>query len=209
MLKNAPPKPTAKPNTVLHPLVDFPYQDRGSLYTAPSPPQPTPAPLVKSSPVRITTTSSTKQLFTPADVGKVKIAPSNDVHAWSAPMRELIKSDYEGLPDTCTAYASYFDESKTEIIEYYKNDAVVNGVLGKMASRKNVIDADLCGISPAGLLSLVWIEYVKKNKNPEFYMLFSQTLYDMGLHCVQGDTHRLFSILVAMDRSSVGDDAKK
>lgn len=138
--------------------------------------------------------------------GNVPTAPpgaawySPDVHSWTTEMRNLIKEEFPRLRDQTRIYASEFDTSVAEICQRFKDDILVKQTLDKMVARRNAIDTDLFGVVPAGLLALVWIEYVKKIDEPECYTLFQETLHDMGTTCLQGDSFRLLSILVALER---------
>jgi hypothetical protein len=124
-----------------------------------------------------------------------------DVHFWSPAMRELVKTEYPRLRDQTRVYMDRFDESVAEIRAYYGNDPMIARVMDKMVARKRAIDVDLLGVMPAGLLALVWAEYVLPINEKECYDLFKGTLLDMGERCIAGDTHRLFSILVALHRA--------
>jgi len=124
-----------------------------------------------------------------------------DVHSWSPAMRELVKAEFPRLRDQSRTYLERFDESVAEIREHYNNNPPVGRVLDKLVMRKKAIDVDLFGVVPAGLLALVWTEYVLVIDEKECYDLFRDTLLDMAQTCVQGDSHRLFTILVALHRA--------
>ena len=115
-------------------------------------------------------------------------------------MRQLIKSEFPKLVNQTTKYINRFDGAVTDIQAQYKNDVMVNMVLKKMDQRKYTPDNDLFGVMPSGLLALVWYEYIKKIDDPDCYTLFKENLYDMGTTCTQGDSHRLLSILTALER---------
>ncbi|MDR3541961.1 MAG: hypothetical protein P4L69_13480 [Desulfosporosinus sp.] len=123
-----------------------------------------------------------------------------NVHHWSPAMREVINTEYPRLCEQSKLYFEMFDKVVEEIASYYHEDPMVKMVLAKMVGRKQVTDMDLCGVMPAGLLALIWIEYIKRIDEKECYDLFQDTLLDMSQTCVQGDSHRLFTILVALDR---------
>lgn len=123
-----------------------------------------------------------------------------DVHAWTSEMRNLVKAEFPELRDQSRLYATKFDSTVQDIKDMYGDDVLIKQVMDKMVARRNAIDTDLFGVVPAGLLALVWLEYVKKINDTGCYKLFKENLYDMGTTCVQGDTHRLLSILVALDR---------
>lgn len=78
-----------------------------------------------------------------------------DVHAHTLEMRAQLQKEFRDLPDLTRLYASSFDRAANEIREIYKGEGDVSACLDKMTRRKDVVDNDLCGVMPAGLLSLV------------------------------------------------------
>ena len=70
-----------------------------------------------------------------------------------------------------------------------------HAVLDKIANRKGMSDGDLCGVNPLSMFVLVW------NCAKTDVRAIEDVLRDIGLTCLQGDTHRLYSILIAMRRS--------
>jgi len=125
-----------------------------------------------------------------------------DVHAWSKTMSEQLKTEFPDLPDKTVQYRDKFDAVANEIREKYNKHTGVELLLVKMKRREHLVDNDLCGISPSGLLALVWIDIVRKIDDSDCYRHFFDTLIDMGSHCLQGDSHRLFSTFVALLRDS-------
>lgn len=77
-----------------------------------------------------------------------------------------------------------------------------SAVIDKIATRKALRDHDLCDCNPAGMLQLVWEEEEDKRELSGL----ESTLADVGRTCLQGDTHRLFSHLIALRRSKRADD---
>lgn len=123
-----------------------------------------------------------------------------DVHARTAEMREQLIREFSYLPQLTQLYTRCFESAVEGIKAYYKGDREVEACLAKMVARKDIVDRDLyppSGISPAGLLALVWEEKIKPN---EAYEHFLATLKDMGTTCPQGDSHRLFATFVAFSR---------
>lgn len=112
-------------------------------------------------------------------------------------MRAQLQQEFKDLPDLTKLYSTSFDRAANEIREIYKGDRDVAACLDKMTRRKDIVDKDLCGVMPAGLLSLVWEDKIKPNGA---YDHFLGTLKDMGTTCVQGDSHRLFATYVGFSR---------
>jgi hypothetical protein len=121
-----------------------------------------------------------------------------DVHAHTVEMRTQLQKEFQELPQLTRLYASSFDRAAKEIKQVYNGDGEVVACLDKMTRRKDVVDNDLCGVMPAGLLALVWEDKIKPNEEAREHFL--ATLKDMGTTCVQGDTHRLFATYVAFSR---------
>ena len=66
-------------------------------------------------------------------------------------------------------------------------------MLDKIAGRRGVGDGALCGVFPLGLLVIAW-ETVDKDA-------LGLMLVDIGQTCLEGDTFRLFSLILADHRS--------
>lgn len=79
--------------------------------------------------------------------------------------------------------------------------ASVHHVLNKLSARSGLADPDLCDANPVGLLVMVWRAVRATGPNPDAVAALRCTLEDMGSTCLQGDTHRLFSLHVALHRS--------
>ena len=65
-------------------------------------------------------------------------------------------------------------------------------VIDKIERRRNVSDGDLCGSNPLGMFVLAWERCDRDS--------VMDCLTDVGMTCVQGDTHRLFSLILAHHR---------
>ena len=78
-------------------------------------------------------------------------------------------------------------------------------VLNKMLKIHTVavggyVDADLCDINVCQLLQVTWCSVLEAD-SADIFRGFQEILIDMGLHCVQGDSHRLFAYWIALKRS--------
>lgn len=124
----------------------------------------------------------------------------SDVHQWSKEMSTCILKLYPALPDETRLCAQQFDRVYKEINGTLKNIKVLD-TLNFMKSRANGIDRDLCCILASGLLVVCWDMAKEMNDKDSIAPLFIDTLDDMGKTCIQGHTHRLFSLYVALKES--------
>lgn len=121
----------------------------------------------------------------------------SDVHCRTAEMRAQLQKEFSHLPEQTAERLNDFNRAAVEILQFYKGNDVIERAIAKMINRKTVIDNDLCGVMPAGLLAIVWFDMIKVHGA---YDHMKDTLEDVGPHCVQGDTHRLFATYVAFSR---------
>lgn len=113
-----------------------------------------------------------------------------DVHAWSGRMREALQKEMPELVQQSVDAEARFPAARQQMFAYYTHHLQV---LNKIVSRGGMRDNDLCGASPLGLLVLAW-ERVDRDA-------LGLMLADIGLTCLQGDTHRIFSLILANHRS--------
>jgi hypothetical protein len=117
-----------------------------------------------------------------------------DVHAWSSRMSEVIKGEWSNLPEETKAA-----EVRAVTILREANEKMppqAKQALMKIASRLGATDGDLCGCCPGGLFVLCW-------ENPLVTKeALADCLADVAGTCLQGETHRLFSLLLAAKRSA-------
>lgn len=115
-----------------------------------------------------------------------------DVHAWTARMCGVLQSEMpELVAQSVEAEARYPAQAK-QMHAYYSHK---QPILDKIASRGGMRDRDLCGASPLGLLVIAW-ETVDRDA-------LGMMLADIGHTCLQGDTFRLFSLILADRRSKI------
>jgi hypothetical protein len=69
----------------------------------------------------------------------------------------------------------------------------------KILHRRALEDSDLCGTNPLGLLQLIWEDIDICDARD--ILALEELLVDVGQTCLQGDTHRMFSHLLAIRRS--------
>lgn len=113
-----------------------------------------------------------------------------DVHAWSARMREALIKEMPELVAQSVKAEERYPQLSNEILARYPQCAPV---VHKIAGRRGMRDNDLCGVCPLGLLVVAW-ECADRQA-------LEMMLHDIGQTCLQGDTFRLFSLILAMHRS--------
>jgi hypothetical protein len=118
-----------------------------------------------------------------------------NVHAWSGKMSALLHSEYPTLPAQTLAARPRFDETRAAMAATGQLAPTLEPVLSKLAQRRDMLDQDLGGVSGAGLLVLVW------DLADHDMATLNDTLQDIGQTCLQGDTHRLFALWVALTRA--------
>lgn len=117
-----------------------------------------------------------------------------DVHAWSATMQRIMSAEFPTL-----AAQSVEAEARADTVVTAAKQTLppaVHSVIDKIVKRRGIRDRDLCGCSPLGLFVLAY-EKVQDKK------ALSDMLADIAHTCVQGDTHRLFSLIYAIHHSSM------
>jgi hypothetical protein len=112
-------------------------------------------------------------------------------------MRAQLLKEFPDLPRESVLRANDFNRAAVEIGQKYKGNKVIEQALNKMGLRKGVVDKDLCGVMPAGLLVIVWFDFIKVHNAFDHMQLL---LEDIASHCIQGDSHRLFATYVAYAR---------
>lgn len=114
-----------------------------------------------------------------------------DVHSWSARMRTVLTEEWPSLPQESTVA-----EQRWEAIPQEIKAALPPTVVAKIVGRRGVTDRDLCGALPLGLLVMACeIRGLQVSD-------LVDCLQDVGQTCLQGDTHRLFSFLLAHRRDA-------
>lgn len=119
-----------------------------------------------------------------------------DVHAWSTKMAQVISETMPALPAESARAGARCDPAA--IRSALGRD--VWAVVDKIAGRRSCGDLDLCGMDPLGLLQLLWEEMDARDAGD--IAALEDLLRDIGHTCLQGDTHRLFSRLLAIRRST-------
>jgi len=108
-------------------------------------------------------------------------------------MSRTLSAEFDPLPALSQRQRERFPEVRAAILA--ANPALAP-VMTKLAGRANALDKDLCNVSPTGLLVVAW------DLADHDVSIVTPTLVDMGATCLQGDTHRLFSLIVALQRAN-------
>lgn len=111
-------------------------------------------------------------------------------------MREALQKEMPELVQQSVEAEGRFALIHKDLTECYPNSLV--NVIAKIIRRSGTRDTDLCGVSPLGLLVIAW-ERVDR-------LALGLVLFDIGQTCLQGDTHRLFSLILADKRSKTNPD---
>ena len=115
-----------------------------------------------------------------------------DVHAWSLRMREALQKEMPELVQQSIDAEARFPAVSQQLLSLYASSAQV---INKIVGRRGMRDGDLCGTSPLGLL-VIACERTDRNA-------LGMMLQDIGQTCLQGDSHRLFSLILATHRSEM------
>ena len=120
-----------------------------------------------------------------------------DVHSWSQRMSNLVREDPSFTCIAGESEVARLRSNVTDIKRGLRPSSMV--VVDKIVGRQDYTDHDLCNVNPMGLLQLLWEEL--DHDNADDLNMLDGVLDDIGGTCLQGDTHRLFSHLVAIRRS--------
>jgi hypothetical protein len=140
------------------------------------------------------------QVFFPASTVKLKFMEYHgwDVHAWTSVIRTIIQKNYPTLGRDSMAAAAGFSQAVAQLpkeeIDGFPNAKIA---LDKIKGRVAVIDNDL-GLSVQGMYVLTWI--LCQRAGLDGIRAFVATLDETAGTCVQGDTHRLFLLMNAMNK---------
>lgn len=146
-----------------------------------------------------------------------------DVHAFTKDLKkellseypELIKRSREVLEGNMLGGNILKENGEKEmnsriaiVREHVKQiGSAAENAISKIVGRISVQDNDLDGVYPAGLFIIIvnMIEKyaVHEEDKKSAYTNLIESLAETGMTCVQGDTHRLFSIFVALHRSFI------
>ena len=118
-----------------------------------------------------------------------------EVHAWSGRMSEVLKKELPSLPSDSLLALTRANAVVEKAISNIALKAYIPVII-KLHARGNVRDGDLCSCAPLGLFVLAYERVETKE--------LGDALADIAQTCVQGDSHRLFALLLAHHRSEQG-----
>ena len=119
-----------------------------------------------------------------------------DVHCWSTRMSRVAMDAMPNLSVESAAAAARCDPA---IIVSKLTLLAAKMAVDKIFRRRTLADSDLCGANPLGMLQLIWEEIDTRDAGD--VSALEDLLADVGQTCLQGDTHRMFSHLLAIRRS--------
>jgi hypothetical protein len=119
-----------------------------------------------------------------------------DVHCWSTRMSQVATDAMPGLAAESRTAALRCDPAA--IVSRLTLLSAKRAV-DKIFHRRTLGDSDLCGTNPLGMLQLIWEEIDICDASD--VSALEELLVDVGQTCLQGDTHRIFSHLLAIRRS--------
>jgi hypothetical protein len=114
-------------------------------------------------------------------------------------MSKSMKEDCPELETKCAEIASkpgYADEICIQAKK--KLPADTHPVIDKIVARRHLADPDLCGVNPLAMFVSTWLLV---QDDPDSIKSMTDILRDVGGTCLQGDTHRLYSLYLALKRS--------
>lgn len=124
-----------------------------------------------------------------------------DVHEWSQALSVTILDEFPDLPAKINELEPNFPAAKAKISQQlFPHDVYVASFLRMCESRQNMKDNDVLGISCGGCLVMLYCLVAHYKFDPSLVAIFHDTMYDMGTTCLQGYTHRMLSVIIALTR---------
>lgn len=124
-----------------------------------------------------------------------------DVHEWSQALSVTILDEFPDLPAKINELEPNFPVAKAKISQQlFPHDVYVASFLRMCESRQNMKDNDVLGISCGGCLVMLYCLIAHYKFDPSLVAIFHDTMYDMGTTCLQGYTHRMLSVIIALTR---------
>ena len=115
-------------------------------------------------------------------------------------MTAVIRDEWPDLPELTRAAAAAGAASSDSDALFRALRARLpersRSVVDKISSRRGQSDPELAGVDPFGMLIVAW----STMRDPDV-QAFCDALDDIGGTCLQGDTHRLFALALALKRS--------
>lgn len=137
---------------------------------------------------------------------------NQDVHAWSAEIRKVLSSEFPRvIAETREAELDYVEWTKPRLRSWARAqgpdaESATELVLRVADERRQTRDPDLFGMTCHGALGVL-ADTVEEcggdARDPDRNLLdaVTRTFEDMGQTCLQGYTHRIMTLVVALRRS--------
>lgn len=116
-------------------------------------------------------------------------------------MSEVLRAEWPSLPEDSQDAQARWGTLHDELLARLGPAAAA--AAAKIRSRAGARDGDLCGVAPMGLLALA-CEWAAGSGESSRLSALDDCLADVGQTCLQGDTHRIFSLLLAARRDCIG-----
>lgn len=122
-----------------------------------------------------------------------------DVHAKTPDIQTALRA-HPGIVDKMNALEASYPAAKTIALRLFKDDQNIVLFFQLMDARSHTHDADALGLSCGGAFAMTVSLVAYYEFEPSLVRLLKETMYDMGVTCVQGYTHRMvWFILMLID----------
>jgi hypothetical protein len=125
-----------------------------------------------------------------------------DVHANTLTIQRIMSEEHPELPRKSREILQ--NTSLVQLVLFRIKSVVTPSVIPfieKIERRQGMNDRDLLNINGLGLLILIWLKMEEIKYDMDTIKALNDTLLDINMTCLQGDTHRLYCLYIALDRS--------
>lgn len=120
-----------------------------------------------------------------------------DVHAKTHDIQIALLA-HPGIVDKMNALESSYPAAKKITLRLFKDDQNIVLFFQLMDARAQTHDADALGVSCGGAFAMLVSLIAYYEFEPSLVRLLKETMYDMGVTCVQGYTHRMVWLILMM-----------
>lgn len=120
-----------------------------------------------------------------------------DVHAYTRDIQSQLHSVLPIMTRQTQTNTKPVTDILLEVQAYYSNHLGACTGLANIRKSLAMHDPDLCGVPVDLLFTSTWLSVCGAN-DPSLYALFGEILGDIGDTCLQGVTHRLFTVWKAL-----------